>query len=179
MVKRENTGHLFYFTSTVSLVTRRAAQPELSEIHTQCFSGPASKSNSDFPRPQGKIKEYKTKRLSERCALNETGHRFSTPPVRAVSLRMWQPNNSSKKRLNEGRERERNGEKERDGVSDSANYGAPHFSDPSQFMSLSLSPCWRNSARGDFTLAGLQHACGNHSSTVKGRNQLKLATILI
>ncbi len=79
--------------------------------------------------------------MSERCALNETGYCFSTPPIRSVSLRMWQPNNSSKKRLNEEREREM--VRKRDGESDSANYGAPHFSDPSQFVSLSLSTCWR------------------------------------
>lgn len=31
---------------------------------------------------------------------------FHIPPIHAVSLRMWQPNNCGKKRLNEERERE-------------------------------------------------------------------------
>lgn len=47
---------------------------------------------------------------------------------------------------------------------------------------ISLTPlnlCLSHSPRvGDFTLAALQQACGNHSSTVTGRNQLKLATKL-
>ncbi len=43
-------------------------------------------------------------------------------------------------------------------------------------LCLSHSPRAGEMQPGDFTLAALQQACGNHSCTVTGRNQLKLAT---